>query len=270
MELIEKELTYAIKGCFFEVQNEVGLGMEEEAYHEAMIKALGDKGLRFESKLPIWVPYRGRDVVEFIPDFIIGDRVVVEIKALREGFAQEHFVQLFSYLKATRLPVGFLVNFGLEWIHDERMVFTEKPFELEEEWGEVKGLIGDENRTQLALVRDALIEVGQTYGFGYGELTYRRLVTAAGLARAQTVTWKPLAQPHFRERSLGQFETQCFLMGERIVCVLMALKDGLHQFDIGRTRTYLKHFGLSVGVVANFGKDRLQLMGIRNETGRLR
>ena len=60
------------------------------------------------------------------------------------------------------------------------------------------------------------------------------------------------------------------LLGDRVVCVLMAMKEGLLPFDISRARTYLKNLGLRSGVVANFSKDRLQLLGVLGDAHRLR
>lgn len=265
MELIEKELTHAIKACFYRTQNEVGLGMPEEAYQQGLIKAFSEQALKFASKDPMWLPYRGKNTVLFEPDFIVADRVVIEIKALREGFAIEHYIQLFSYLKLTKLRVGFLVNFGREWVHDERFVYDEKPYALSENWDDVKGLVEGQDRDVLMTTRDALIELGQTYGLGYGELTYRRLMVAASEVRGLSVLNDPMLVLHFRDATLGEFKSDCLLIGNRVVCLVMALKDGLHDFDVGRVRSYLKSLRLKVGVVANFGKTQLELRGVLSD-----
>ncbi len=101
MELVEEELTAAIKGCFYDVQNQVGLGLPEEAYQQGLIAAFAARGIPALSKEEVWLDYRGRRVVKFLPDFQIAGKVVIELKSLREGFAREHYIQLFSYLKAS-------------------------------------------------------------------------------------------------------------------------------------------------------------------------
>ena len=262
MALINQELTGVIKGCFYDVQNEVGLGLEEEAYQQGLIRAFTAKGLRYRSKEPVPVLYRGRSVVVFEPDFLVEDSVVIEIKALREGFAQEHYVQLFSYFKATQRRIGFLVNFGMEWVVDERFIFDEKPFQMEEQWDDVTGRIDGDEREHMRLARQSLIEVGQEFGFGFGDATYRKLLAAVAEHHSQSVQFDPRMEPQFHQERIGLFKSDCQLVAGDIVVLVMALKEGLERLDLCRTRSYLTNLGLHFGVVANFAKDRLQLHGV--------
>ena len=78
MELVENELAAAIKGCFYDVQNEVGLGLPEEAYQQGLIAAFAERGLPVLSKNEVWLAHRGRRVVKFLPDFQIAGKVVIE------------------------------------------------------------------------------------------------------------------------------------------------------------------------------------------------
>ena len=266
MPLVEAHLTGIIKGCFYDVQNEVGLGFDEEAYHQGLIRAFTAKGLKFRSKEPVPVLYRGRGVTVFEPDFLVEDRVVIEIKAMRESFAQEHYVQLFSYFKATQRRVGFLVNFGQEQVVDERFLFDEKPFALDENWDSVTGIIVGDERDRLMLARQSLIEVGQEFGFGYGDVTYRKLLAAVVEAKHVIVHEKPFAQPQFHHDPVGHFECQCLRIGSEIIALVLALKEGFQRLDLLIGESYLRNLGLRFGVVANFAKDRLQLHGITHNS----
>ena len=71
MTLVEKELTGRIKGCFYDVQNEVGLGLPEESYQRGMIKALRQRGIPFQSKPELHLNYHGEELVTMIPDFTV-------------------------------------------------------------------------------------------------------------------------------------------------------------------------------------------------------
>jgi len=84
MTLIDEELTYTLKGCFFDVQKQVGFGLPEHAYQEGLIKAFAARGIPAEPHPHLALEYKNRKVVELIPDFIVAERVVVELKALRE------------------------------------------------------------------------------------------------------------------------------------------------------------------------------------------
>jgi GxxExxY protein len=262
MALIDEEFTYELRGCFFDVQNQVGFGLPEEAYQQGLIRAFARRGIPAKSKDPIWLTYRDQRVVELLPDFVVADRVVLELKALREGFAREHLIQLFSYLKATKLGLGFLVNFGRERIHDWRCIFDEKPFLSEENWDAVKNRIRDPQRSTLAAIRAALSTVGQLYGLGYGEGTYWKLLTTVLRHDGHMLNLTPLAKPHYNEQPLGEFPVDCAVIDECIVCVVTSLKEGLDAFDLARTESYTRNLGLQFGIAAHFGKTKLEMKAV--------
>ena len=117
MELIGKELTEKIIGACFEVSNELGAGFLESVYQKALQIALSQKNMRVEIQSPLKVLFRGQVVGDFYADMIIEDSVIVELKVAK-ALSSEHEAQLMNYLKATKMRVGLLVNFGkpkLEW-----------------------------------------------------------------------------------------------------------------------------------------------------------
>jgi GxxExxY protein len=265
MPLIDEEFTYELRGCFFDVQNQVGFGLPEEAYHQGLIRALAARGIPAKSKELIRLMYMDQRAVELIPDFIVADRVVLELKALREDFAREHEIQLFSYLKATKLRLGFLVNFGRERVHDWRRIFDEKPFSSEENWDTITGRIAGRERDLLATVRSALSTVGTMYGLGYGEWIYWKLLAAVLRNDGHALNLEPLAKPHFHGEPLGNFPVDCAVVDETILCVMTAVKDGLNAFDLARAESYARNLGLRFGIAANFGKDKLEMKAVAIE-----
>jgi GxxExxY protein len=263
MELVESELTASIKGCFYDVQNQVGLGLPEEAYQQGLIAAFATRGIPALSKEEVWLEYLGRRVVKFLPDFQIAGKVVLELKSLREGFAREHYIQLFSYLKATRFRLGFLVNFGRERVDDQRILFDEKPLIVDEHWDAVKGQIHGNDREIMTQLRQSVLDIGCQFGLGYSEETYRKLVIVAVEDRGLSLNREPEVEPHYREQSVGRFPVDCLLVASRIVCVITALKDGLDIFDLARTQSYLSNLHLRFGIAVNFGKNQLDVKGVR-------
>jgi GxxExxY protein len=109
--MLFEELTEKIISACFEVSNELGCGFLESVYEKALLIALWDKGLKAESQVPLKVEFRGQTVGEFFPDIIVEDKVLLELKAVK-ALAPEHLAQVMNYLKATRIEVGFLANFG--------------------------------------------------------------------------------------------------------------------------------------------------------------
>jgi GxxExxY protein len=107
-----EQLTAQIIGCFYEVYNELGYGFNEKVYERALIIALNVKGITVKSQQRYEVMYKGELVGECFPDIIAGDdEVIVELKVAVE-IIDPFKVQLISYMRATGIRVGLILNFG--------------------------------------------------------------------------------------------------------------------------------------------------------------
>lgn len=118
MELLYKDLTGKILGAAMEVHKELGCGFLEALYQEAFEYELKLKTIKFIRQKPHRVIYKGVVLRHpYIPDLIIEDKVVVDLKAIREITPIEE-AQMINYLKITNLEVGLIINFAgrsLEW-----------------------------------------------------------------------------------------------------------------------------------------------------------
>ena len=121
-ELILKEEVYWIVGAAMEVSNVLGAGFLEAVYQEALGIELQSRALPFVAQPTIKIAYKGHILAkEYIPDFICYDQIVVEIKAIKTLTTIEQ-AQLLNYLKATKKPVGLLLNFGAPKLEWKRMI----------------------------------------------------------------------------------------------------------------------------------------------------
>ena len=105
------ELTEKIIGCAFKVYNQLGAGFLEKIYENALAIELKDAGLSAQQQYPIKVYYNEIVIGDYIADIVVEDRVIIELKAVN-NLAKAHEVQLVNYLKATKIEVGLLINFG--------------------------------------------------------------------------------------------------------------------------------------------------------------
>jgi GxxExxY protein len=111
-ELLFKEESYKIVVACFEVYREKGCGFLEPVYQECMEIELRLQGVFFDAQKPLLIEYKGITLRSaYQPDFICYDNTVLELKAVKE-LADEHRAQVQNYLKATRMRLGLLVNFG--------------------------------------------------------------------------------------------------------------------------------------------------------------
>lgn len=112
-----KDLTEKIIRCFYNVYDELGSGFLESVYEKSLLIELKENNIKASNQHQINVYYKNKLVGEFKSDIIIDNKILIEIKAINK-ILPEHEAQLINYLKATKLKVGLLVNFGkkLEFI----------------------------------------------------------------------------------------------------------------------------------------------------------
>ena len=112
MSLMYEQETYKIRQAVFEVYNEMGSGFLESVYQECLEKECFHQDIPSQAQLELSLTYKGELLEQkYVPDLICFEKVVVELKAVKE-IAPEHEAQLLNYLKATSMRVGLLVNFG--------------------------------------------------------------------------------------------------------------------------------------------------------------
>ena len=111
-------------GCAIEVHRELGPGLLESPYHTALCVEFAHRGIAFETKRAIPLEYRGVQIGEYIPDLIVENTVVVEIKSVLR-FEDIFTAQMLTYLRLTKLRVGLIINFNKRLLRDgiKRVVF---------------------------------------------------------------------------------------------------------------------------------------------------
>ncbi len=109
--MLYKEKTDLIINAFYKVYNRLGYGFLERVYHNSFIVELQKNGFDIKSEYPIKVTYDGVEVGDYFADIIVDNCIIIEVKATKI-LQEEHECQLINYLKATKIEVGLLFNFG--------------------------------------------------------------------------------------------------------------------------------------------------------------
>ena len=109
--MLYEELTKRIIHYAHLVHSELGFGFLEAVYANALYKELCHNELKCECQKALNVYYKGEIVGHYVPDMIIEDTVIVELKAVAD-LRKEHELQLLNYLAASKKEVGLLINFG--------------------------------------------------------------------------------------------------------------------------------------------------------------
>ena len=124
--LKHSEITEKIIGAAFEVHNFLGNGFQEVIYQRGLAIELARAGLAFAREMERDIFYK--DLPEPIgtrrADFVVEEKVLVELKAITH-LEDVHIAQALNYLRAYRLEVGLLINFGSKKLTFKRLIFTQ-------------------------------------------------------------------------------------------------------------------------------------------------
>jgi GxxExxY protein len=121
------ELTQKIIGCAMKVHSFLGNGFQEVIYQRALALEFRNAGIEFQREIEQDIYYRDFDeaIGTRRADFVIEGNVLIELKATTQ-LEEVHKAQILNYLKAYRIEVGLLINFGEKSLNFKRFILTEK------------------------------------------------------------------------------------------------------------------------------------------------
>ncbi|MEG4214576.1 GxxExxY protein [Microcoleus sp. Pol14C6] len=114
-------ITEKIIGCAFKVGNTLGCGFLEQVYQNSLVYELRKTGMLVEPQFVIYVHYEDIIVGKFIPDVLVERSVLVELKAIK-SLGEREMAQCLNVIKATKLTVCLLINFGNPKVEIQRIV----------------------------------------------------------------------------------------------------------------------------------------------------
>lgn len=110
--MTENDISYKVRNAIFKLYNELGPGLFESVYEQALLYQLKKDGLNSRSQVEVPVYYDQQKLyIGFRIDVLVEDLVIIEIKSVEE-ISKVHHKQLLTYLKLTEIRLGLLVNFN--------------------------------------------------------------------------------------------------------------------------------------------------------------
>lgn len=119
--LVEKELSYKIVGALFNVYNSLGGGYQEKYYQRAIAKELSNQRIGFKEQVYIPLYYGKENIGRYFLDFVINEKIVLEIKAGSKFYIKD-IKQILAYLKANNIQLGILANFSRQGLQLKRIL----------------------------------------------------------------------------------------------------------------------------------------------------
>lgn len=124
-KIFYKELSYKVQGVIFEVRKMYGPGHKEKVYCNAIEELLQRDKINYlrEKSINIYSPISGKKIGSYRPDFIINNKILLEIKAVE--IVPKNFIdQIYSYLRTSNYELGIFVNFRSQNLYIKRIIYT--------------------------------------------------------------------------------------------------------------------------------------------------
>ena len=122
--MILKDEAFQVIGCAMKVHNELGYGLHEKPYENALTVEFNHCGISFEQQKRFVITYRNTQVGEFIPDLIAYGKIIIDTKTINSITDRERG-QMLNYLRISDLQLGLIINFKNPRIEWERIVLTQ-------------------------------------------------------------------------------------------------------------------------------------------------
>ncbi|HTL82672.1 MAG TPA: GxxExxY protein [Bacteroidia bacterium] len=122
--LSNPDLLYKLIGICMEVHRELGRGLSEVLYKDAIEQEFKWKGITYEREKKFTVDYKGITLPHYyFADFVVGNEIILELKA-QQNVIENHYGQVINYLAISKCPLGLLVNFAERSLQYKRIILT--------------------------------------------------------------------------------------------------------------------------------------------------
>ncbi|MBP7998829.1 MAG: GxxExxY protein [Chloroflexi bacterium] len=260
-QIIHKELSYEVRGVLLDVYNQMGPMLPEKFYQQAVAIGLEKKGIRCETEKGFSVMYQGVLVGQYYVDCWVEEgKMLLELKVAPE-ITPLHRAQALSYLKVTQADLAIIANYGASSLMDERLpnyLQGKKPtFTLP------RSTMLDVPYPELHhQIIQALYRVHFDLGPGFLHQVYRR-ATMVDL-RQHSIPFAYLQEMpvYFQGVHLGNHASRLILVAQKILLATIAVQgiDGALKTNL---RAKLRRLRLPIALLANFGREELELALVR-------
>lgn len=265
MKLIHEDLTYQLRGIFYQTHNALGPGFDEKLYRDICFEKCNALGIEAKKEEEIRVRYKGHEIATFFLDLLAADKVIVEFKAL-DAIASVHKAQLICYLRATNLAIGLLVNFSFRGVEIDRLANFPQPVKtvaMEDYFSFDSLRRTDSSDKVVETAIEGICEVWNELSYGYLESVYYRALEVeldlAPFALDQELAFEVL----FDGKLMGTQQIKSVLNSDIWVVFTSTTKprQGLEK----KIRSILKSTSLSCAILATFSGKRPLIQIIKSE-----
>ena len=225
MSLIYENLTNKIIRCIYDIHNTLGVGYDEETYHQGLIYIFQKEQIPYLSKQNKDIVHREISIKKIEYDLMVFDKIILELKSIQSDFLQTNYVQIISYLKLWQRHLGLMVNFGLPRANIKRILFIEKEKTVSENYDYIKSKINLEERKFIKIIRQVLLNILDMHGSGYGELVYRKIVEIELEHQKLVLEKAPCLEVKYDNNVLKNYQINHSIIQHSIILGIDAIQD---------------------------------------------
>jgi len=261
LELINKELTYIVRGVMFDIYNKLGPKLPEKLYQKAVNHGLEQQRITYKPEKEFEIIYRNQSAGKYYVDhWIENGKLLLELKVTPQ-ILPIHKAQTISYLKLTQADLGMIINFGTTTIQMERLPnFTQdltteakianfqwKPLPLE------KNLLYSELTNTIL---EALHRVYFTLGPAFIHRVYREAVMIE--FQYQDIGYEHIKkiQIYYNNYHVGEQEAQMIKVENKVLLSVFA-SVAINKLMVRVMKARMQQLGMKVGLLANFYGEKL-------------
>ncbi|OGC03820.1 hypothetical protein A2276_08210 [candidate division WOR-1 bacterium RIFOXYA12_FULL_43_27] len=125
-EIIYPDLSYRIVGILFKVHNQLGGGLQEKYYQQAIKREFFTNNIPFLEQLRVDFNYNGSFLGRYYLDFVVDHKIVLELK-ITPAFSKRDIIQVLNYLKQSNLKLGILASLNRNNVFYKRILAGNGP-----------------------------------------------------------------------------------------------------------------------------------------------
>jgi GxxExxY protein len=262
-ELIYADLTYNVRGAFFELHNQLRhFELSEAGWEKALMIALQDRDIAAKQQVEYELRYKGYRIGRFFIDVLVDGKLLLELK-VEAALLPIDEAQVITYLKVTGLKLGILVNFEGKKLEIKRIPNfvsersaqpVQDAFDASSSQWLYPALIGE--------VRSVLYEVHNELGSGFMHMHYRRATQVELRLRQTPYEVKKEITIRFHGQPIETREVRLLIVDNKVLLAPIAVREISPRLK-ERFRQYLKLLGLEIGLIANFHALSLEIETMR-------
>ena len=262
-ELIYPELSYTVQGALYDVYNELRyFELSEEGWENALLIALEGREVAARRQVEYELYYKGYRIGRFFIDVLADEKLLLELK-VEDRLLPIDVAQVITYLKATDLKLGILVNFGGDGLESKRIPNFVSHRSVNPPPANVTPPSSHLLYPKLTgELRAILYEVHSELGPGFMHMHYRRATQIELRWHDIPYEVKKEVTIRFRGCPIETRETRLLIVDTRVLLVPIAVREITSRLK-GRFRQHLRLLDLKLGIIANFHTPSLQIETVR-------